>query len=265
MGAAERPGIWASGDAYEPYVGRWSRLVARTFIAWLAVPPGSHWLDVGCGTGALSGTVLETAAPAAVTGVDASEGFIAYARAHVPGARFEKGNALALPVESAAFDAVVSGLMLNFVPDPAAAVAEMARAARPGGSVALYVWDYAGGMEMMRRFWDAAAALDPAGHEIDEGRRFAAVCNPGALAGFLAGAGLRDVATRPIDVPTVFRDVDDFWSPFLGAQGPAAAYAMSLGEKQRAALRDRILADLPLSPDGSIPLSARAWAVRGER
>ncbi len=260
---ARRPvDAWASGAAYEPYVGRWSRLVAREFLAWLAMPPGSRWLDVGCGTGALSQTILQVASPAAVTGVDPSEAYIAHARDQVRDARvrFEVGDARALPVATGAYDAVVSGLVLNFVPEPARVVAEMARAARPGGVVAAYVWDYAGEMQLMRHFWDAAVALDPAARALDEGARFP-LCRPEPLAALFRGAGLQDVEVQAIDVPTVFRDFDDYWLPFLGGQGPAPGYARSLDEERRAALRERIRAGLPFAPDGSIHLIARAWAA----
>jgi SAM-dependent methyltransferase len=264
MTGQDRLDIWARGDPYEAYVGRWSRAVAREFLAWLGVPAGRDWLDVGCGTGALAQTIVERAAPAAVVGVDRSEAFVASARRRIgdPRARFEIGDAQALPVASAAFDAAVSGLALNFVPEPRRMIAEMARATRAGGTVALYVWDYAGGMELMRRFWDAAVALDPAAAALDEGARFPA-CAPAPLAALLAGAGLDDVATVALDVPTVFRDFDDYWSPFLGGQGPAPAYAVSLPDDRRAALRERIRAHLPAGPDGSIRLTARAWAARG--
>jgi hypothetical protein len=153
---------------------------------------------------------------------------------------------------------------VNFVPDPGRAVAEMARVARAGATVAAYVWDYAGKMELMRYFWDTAAALDPDAAERDEGRRFP-LCRPEPLAALFRGAALREVETRPIDVPTVFRDFDDYWTPFLGGQGPAPGYAMSLDEERRAALRERLRARLPIEPDGSIRLIARAWAVRGRR
>jgi SAM-dependent methyltransferase len=266
MAERDRFDTWAEGDPYEAYIGRWSRAVAREFLRSLGVPSGAEWLDVGCGTGALAQTIVERAAPAAVLGVDRSEGFVASARRRVgdPRARFEVGDAQALPVASGAFDAVVSGLVVNFVPEPPRMVAEMARAARAGGTVALYVWDYAGRMELIRRFWDAAAANDPAAAALDEGVRFP-ICAPAPLSTLLAGAGLADVATFAIDVPTVFRDFEDYWSPFLGGQGPAPGYAASLAEERRAALRERIRAQLPVGPDGSIRLTARAWAARGTR
>jgi SAM-dependent methyltransferase len=256
--------VWAAGAAYEPYVGRWSRLVARELLTWLAVPPGRRWLDVGCGTGALSGMIVAMASPAQVDGVDRSEGFVAYARQQVadPRVRFEVADAQALPSADTSYDAVVSGLVLNFVAEPARAVAEMRRVARPGAVAAVYVWDYAGRMELMRRFWDAAVALDPGARAQDEGPRFP-ICRPDPLARLFADAGLANVETRAIDVPTVFRDFEDYWSPFLGGQGPAPGYAMSLSEERRAALRERLRSTLAAEADGRIRLVARAWAVRG--
>jgi SAM-dependent methyltransferase len=265
-GHVDRTDAWDSGDAYEPYVGRWSRLVAREFLGWLAVPQGRRWLDVGSGTGALAQTVLALAAPGEVVGIDPSPAYVAFARGRVtdPRAAFEVGDARALRAPTAAFDAVVSGLVLNFVPEPEKAVSEMARVARPDGVVAAYVWDYAEGMRMMRHFWDAAGALDPGARELDEGRRFP-LCKPEPLADLFWRAGLGEVEARAIDVPTVFRDFEDYWSPFLGGQAPAPGYAMSLGEEQRAALRERIRAGLPTNAEGEHHLFARAWAVRGVR
>jgi SAM-dependent methyltransferase len=261
-GAAD---VWASGVAYEPYVGRWSRLVARQWVPWLKIEPERRWLDVGCGTGVLTRAILELAAPREVVGVDPSDGFLAYARTRTADGRvsFDTGSAGALPFDDEAFDAIVCGLVLNFVPDPVLGLGEMRRVARPGGTVAAYVWDYAGQMQMLRSFWDAAVALDPAARDLDEGRRFP-ICQPEALRSLFETAGLSRVRGRAIDVPTDFRDFDDYWSPFLGGQGPAPSYVASLDETRRAALRDRLRAALPVAPDGSIRLVARAWAIRGE-
>jgi len=255
---------WARGDKYEPYIGRWSRIVAREFLNWLAIPAGRQWMDVGCGTGALSQTILQFAEPASIKGIDRSEGFIAFAKEHTQDSRvqFEVGDAEALNADSGTFDAAVSGLVLNFIPQPERAVAEMMRVTRSGGVLAVYVWDYADRMQMIRHFFDAAAALDPNAIELDEGRRFS-ICQPDALSQLFESAGLQNVEARPIEIPTVFRDFDDYWTPFLGGQGPAPSYAMSLSEERRAALRERIRAGLPFASDGSIPLVARAWAVRG--
>jgi SAM-dependent methyltransferase len=258
--------VWAVGEAYEAYVGRWSRRIADIFVPWLARPDGRRWLDVGCGTGALTRTVLATAGPAVVVGVDRSAPFLADARRGTgdPRAGFAAGDAAALPVPTGRFDVVVSGLALNFVGAPDRAAAELARAAAPGGVVAAYVWDYAEGMQMMRHFWDVAAELDPVAAGRDEAVRFP-LCRPEPLAALWAGAGLRDVATRGIEIPTVFAGFDDYWQPFLGGQGAAPAYAVSLPPEHRAALRDRLRERLPAGPDGTVALTATAWAVRGTR
>lgn len=262
------PGIevWASAEVYERYVGRWSRLVARQFISWLDIPPGSLWLDVGCGAGAWTEAILDTAQPGRITGIDSSAKYIAYLSNKVGsrGASIEQGDARSLPVASGAYNAVVSGLALNFIPEPERVVAEMRRAAVPGGVVAAYVWDYAGKMQMMRHFWNAAVALAPEIAGLDQGRRFP-VCNPGPLAELFHQAGLAAVEVRPVDIWTEFKDFDDYWLPFLGGQGSAPGYVGSLSEEGRAELRERIRSGLPFALDGSIPLMARAWAVRGVR
>lgn len=266
MTVPERKDPWASGAAYEPYVGRWSRLVARQFLTWLAIRPGTCWLDIGCGTGALSQTILEVSSPQLVVGVDPSQGYLAFAREQIQDTRtdFLLGDAQALPVSSSAYDIVVSGLVLNFIPHPSQALREMVRAVRKGGTVAAYVWDYAGQMQLMRSFWNAAVALDPAAGTLDEGQRFP-LCQPEPLRQLFQTAQLRKVEVRSIDVPTTFRDFDDYWSPFLGGQGPPPGYAMSLSEERRVALRDHLRATLPIAADGSLHLIARAWAVRGVR
>jgi SAM-dependent methyltransferase len=251
--------VWAGGGPYEAYIGRWSRLVAGPFLDWLDAGPGRRWLDVGCGTGALSAAILARCHPADVVGVDPSEAHIAWASANVDGARFVVADAAHLPLGTV--DVVVSGLALNFIPDAGAALAGMGDRA-PAGLVAAYVWDYAAGMELIRRFWDAAVALDPGAGELDEATRFP-MCRPDRLEALWREAGFVEVTAGAIDVATVFRDFDDYWTPFLGGQGPAPGYAMSLDEDRRRALRDRLRAGLPIAGDGSISLTARAWAVRG--
>jgi SAM-dependent methyltransferase len=211
---------WTLGPAYEAYVGRWSRRVAETFVPWLSPTAGARWLDVGCGTGALTSAVLAQASPALVVGVDPSQGFLAEARAGVadPRVSLRVGDAQALPLHDNTVDLVVSGLALNFVPDAGRALAEFVRVVTEGGVVAAYVWDYAEGMGMMRQFWDAATALDEAALDPDEGRRFQ-MCRPGPLSALWSGAGLTGVNVEALEVPTVFRDFDDYWSPFLGGAG----------------------------------------------
>ncbi len=257
------PDTWEQGPAYERYVGRWSREIAPRFLEWLRVPAGLRWLDVGCGTGALCAAILDSCAPASVDGVEPSEGFLETAVAELGNrVTFHRADASALPLDDESVDVVVSGLVLNFVPDLDAALAEMSRVTVDGGVIGAYVWDYADRMELMRWFWQAATELDPAAAELDEGRRFDDF-TPEGLTFRFASAGLVDAEAGNIEVPTRFADFDDYWSPFLGGQGVAPAYAMSLDEAARDRLRERLRELLPTEPDGSIDLVARAWAARG--
>lgn len=254
---------WESGDPYESYVGRWSRRVAPLFLAWLSIGEQRRWLDVGCGTGALSAAILEHCSPSALIGVEPSAGFLGKAKREL-GDRvlFYQGSAERIPIADQSVDGTVSGLVLNFVPQPSAALAEMIRVTAVGGTLAAYVWDYAGGMELMRHFWSAAAELDPGAASLDEGTRFP-ICRPEPLEDLFSSAGLRDPAVAPIDIATTFASFDDYWAPFLGGQGPAPAYAMSLDESTRTQLRESLRKRLPVRTDGTIALTARAWAVRG--
>ena len=199
-----------------------------------------------------------------VIGIDPSDGYLSHAREQVSDRRveFHRVSAEALPFADGTFDAAVSGLVLNFLSDTERSVSEMVRVVRPGGIVAGYVWDFAGEMQMMRCFWDAAVALDPAAIELHDGMRFPH-CKPEPLAKLFMGARLSEVESQAIDVPTTFRDFDDYWSPFLSGDGTISSYCMSLSEARRAALQDRIQASLPAQGDGGIHLIARAWAVRG--
>ncbi len=255
--------MWERGDPYEQYVGRWSRRVAPRFLSWLNIPAGRRWLDVGCGTGALSAAILDQCAPLSVIALEPSEGFLEKAKEQL-GSRvlLRRGSAAEIPLDDRSVDVTVSGLVLNFVPNGRAAVSEMARVTAPGGMIAAYVWDYSEKMELMRYFWDAAVELNPEAAKLDEGVRFP-VCRPEALTELFAGAGLRGIEVTAIDVTTSFADFEDYWRPFLGGQGPAPAYAVALDDTARGRLAERLKRRLPLQADGSISLTARAWAVRG--
>lgn len=257
------PDTWTGDEAYESFMGRWSRVLAPRFLAWFPGVPGSTWCDVGCGTGALAHAVLATEQPTAVLGVDTSQPFLAAAARHTALAT-ELGSATAIPADDGRFGHVVAGLLLNFVPEPEAALVEMRRVCVPGGLVGAYVWDYAEGMALLRRFWDAAAAVDPAARLLDEGARFP-ICRPHALRTRFEAAGLTDVAVTAIEIPMVFPGFDDLWRPFLGGQGPAPGYCAGLPDDVRAAVRDRLRATLPTGPGGEIALTARAWAGYGIR
>lgn len=257
---------FGNAQAYEGYVGRWSRLVAQQFVAWLDIAPQRVWLDVGAGTGILTRVILQGASPARVVGLDLSPEYIDFARQHVRDERveFRVEDAAHSVSESPEFDVSVAGLVLNFVPSPEEATENMARAVRGGGTVAAYVWDYSGQMQMMRHFWDAASKIDPAAGEMDSGPRFA-ICRPENLRALFQSLGLEAVEVMPIDVPTHFKDFDDYWLPFLGAQGSISKYFRGLSEDRRGALRDQLQKQLPRTDNGEIHLIARAWAVKGKK
>jgi SAM-dependent methyltransferase len=264
MAETTRHDAWQAGDGYERYMGRWSRPIAARFLAWLDMPAGLDWLDVGCGTGALSAAIVAVCEPRSLIGIDPSAGFVAKARHDVvdPRVDFRVGDAQALEVASGTQAVVVSALALNFVPDKVKALNEMRRVARPGGTIAFYVWDYpGGGVAFMRAFWQAAVALDPAARDLTEDRRFP-FCTPQGLTELTRQAGLDPVECIAIESPAVFRDFDDFWQPFTLGAGPAPGYCVSLAPEQRERLRRRLEESLPRAADGSIALNTRAWALR---
>ena len=251
---------WGSAGPYELYVGRWSRKVAKEFLAWISVPAGAAWVDVGCGTGALAECIVAQCQPRSIAMIDKADGFVSAARQNIkdPGVAFETGDATVLPWGNHTFDATVSGLVLNFVPD----YKSMARVTGSGGKVAAYVWDYGGGMEMMRHFWDAAIVVSPQDSKLDQAERFP-ICQPEPLEELFRSIGLRQVSCRAVDVSAVFRDFDDYWNPFLGKQGSAPTYLTSVDDVTREKIRAELQSRLVPLPDGTIALKARAWAVQG--
>jgi SAM-dependent methyltransferase len=244
--------MFSQSDAYERFMGRWSRRLAPLFVTFAGVTEGERVLDVGSGTGALSSAAAAVES-VQVTGIEPSPDFVRYAQEHVDG-RFEVGDALALPFADDAFDRTLSMLVLNFVTDPPAALRQMIRVTRPGGVVAAAVWDYGDGMQMLRTFWDAAVALDPDAAPRDE--RHMPLCTGGALAELWRAHGLRDVEEQPLTIEMEFASFDDYWQPFLGGQGPAGGYVSSLSESARLALESRLRG-------ADLAMRARAWAVRG--
>ena len=255
---------WSAGDSYDAYMGRWSRKMAARFLDWLRPAPKRDWLDVGCGTGALSSAVLSQCNPRSLVGIEQSAGFVATAQRNIDDkcATFEVGDAQNLPIRDHSKDIVASALVLNFVPDIPKALSEMKRVARPGGTVAFYVWDYpGGGMGFMRAFWNAAIALDPGAAGFAEGKRFSFCTAPG-LTELAANAGLQSVDCTALEIPTIFADFDDFWRPFTLGAGPAPGYCVSLPEEAREKLRRKLSDDLPRQHDGTIVLGARAWAIK---
>ena len=255
--------MFAEAEAYERFMGRWSRRLAAEFVEFAGVEERENVLDVGCGTGSLAGAVLERSPTVRLMGIDPSAKLIAFARSrHGLRARFEQGDAQHLGLADGMFDAALSLLALNFVPDRDAALREMIRVTHAGGVVAAAVWDYGDGMEMLRVFWDAAVALDAAAGAKDERRM--PLCRAGELAAMWRAHGLVDVDEHPLTIATEFSSFADFWLPFLSGQGPAGAYGAALSNRPRHQLEQRLRRRLLGGQvDGPIELRARAWAVRG--
>jgi SAM-dependent methyltransferase len=255
---------WIAGDAYEHFMGRWSRRIAKEFIGWLNPPASWDWLEVGCGTGALTQAIYANAHPAAVVACDPSPEFVAFARRSLshPAVTFLVAGTDELPRQQSGFDAVVSGLVLNFIPAPAEAIRSMRNRLRPGGMLAAYVWDYVEGMQFLRIFWDVASELDSRAAELHEGQRFP-LCHRDALVDLLERQELKSVDATALEIDTPFPDFESYWAPFLGSTGPAPAYVGSLSATARTELKLRLRQRLTQDAGTPIQLTARAWAVRG--
>ena len=224
---------WKNGFAYDQFMGRWSKLVSEKFLTWFDASSGQTWLDVGCGTGNLTRGILKTRQPGKIVSIDSSPAFIFHAKKSItdPLVNFSVCNAQMLSLHSKSMDAVVSGLVLNFVPEPQEAIAEMMRVAKPGGKIGAFVWDYADGMQFLRYFWDAAIAIDPDAEAYDEGSRFP-ICQNGQLARMFQVAGIQQIEAKAIEIMTEFQNFDDYWQPFLGNVGAAPSYLKRLGKNK---------------------------------
>jgi SAM-dependent methyltransferase len=262
--AGGQPGLFSEGDAYERFMGRWSRDLAPRLVRFAGIRDGEAVLDVGSGTGALTAAVVSAAPSSRVIGIDPAASYVAFAQARHPGARisFEVGDAQQLRFADNSFDRTVSLLVLNFVPDRTRALAEMIRVTRPGGIIAAAVWDYGGDMEMLRTFWDQAVSLKPEMAERDE--RHMPLSRKGELGALWRQHRLLNVSEEALTIPTRFSSFDDYWAPFLEKQGPAGAYVAMLGDDERERLRLRLRERLVgKGRDRPFTLRARAWAVRG--
>lgn len=263
MNAAD---AFSNASAYENYIGRWSRLVAPKVVRWLNLPAGSTWLDVGAGTGILTEVILEQASPRKLLAIDISENYLTYARQAIRDERveFKVGDASQLAFDSPQFDIAIAGLVLNFVPSAEAMVQGMKAAVKQSGIVAAHVWDYTDGMAMMKHFWDAANAVDPSAQAFNAATQYS-LCNPDSLQSLFTLCGLKDIEVTPIDIEMNFANFDDFWLPFLQAQGSVTKYLRSTNDETKNAIQMQLRQQLPINSDNTIDLTARAWAIKGVR
>lgn len=254
------------GDAYEQQMGRWSRLLAQPFLDFVDLDDAGRVLDLGCGTGSLARALAPRSAASRIVGLDASEAYVDHARGRIgdPRIAFQVGDACALPFPDASFDGVLSLLMLPFVPRTAQAVAEMRRVARPGAVAAAASWDARGGHVAQRMFLDTAALLDPAADALRARNLTRPTMRPGELAAAWQSAGFLDIRETTLSIRMAYADFDDYWAPYLGRQGPAAAYVAGLDAPSAARLHEAVRrAYLDGEPDGPRSYAATAWAVRG--
>lgn len=257
--------MFDDAKAYERFMGRWSRLVAPGLVDFTGLPPRGRMLDVGAGTGSLTFAIAESRSRAQVLGIDPSAEYVAYAtsRNPFPGrASFEVGDAQQLHFPDASFDAALSLLVFNFIPNPKKALSELRRVTKPGGKLSAAVWDYGAGMRMLRAFWDAVVRLDPRADALDE--KHMPLCREGELSSLWREGGLDGVREEPIEVTTKFESFADYWEPFLLGQGPAGGYVRRLGRTALPALREEVKRHLSLqAEDRPVVLPARVWAVCG--
>lgn len=259
--------VAASGDGYELVMGRWSRRLAELFLDFSGYADGESVLDAGCGTGRLTFALAQRGKNLRIRGVDFSPAYIEHAARHNadPNITFEAGDICALPFADASFDRVLSLLVLHFVTEPARAVAELRRVGRPGATVAAAVWDARGGYISNRMFWDTAATLDAKASEARARNLTRPMTRPGELAAAWRAGGLTDVRDTALMIRMEFSSFDDYWAPFVGKDGPAAAYVTALGAAEQDRLRQAVReAYLDGETDGPRSYAAIAWAVTGK-
>jgi SAM-dependent methyltransferase len=266
LGGEERkPGMFADAEAYERFMGRWSRLMAPHLLDLTGLPDGVRFLDVGAGTGALTLALAERRPRCRVVGIDPSKEYVAYAKSknRFPDrVTFETGDAQQLSLTDASFDASLSLLVFNFIPDPRKALREVCRVTKAGGRISAAVWDYGDGMRMLRAFWDAAVSIDPKAGQADE--KHMPLCRAGELSELWRRGGLENVVELPLSITMRFQSFADYWDAFLLGQGPAGAFVRSLTPRKLSALRGEGKSRVsPAADDLAFTLPARAWAVRG--
>jgi SAM-dependent methyltransferase len=256
----------SSGEAYERFLGRWTRRLAAPFVEFANPPAAGELLDVGCGTGSVAAALVGRFPGRRVVGIDIAEPYVSYALSQVSidGVSFELGDATRLRWQDGHFTAALSQLVLNFIPNCEAAAREMRRVTRRGGVLAAAVWDFRGGLVYQRLFWDTAVGVDPAAAATRDRLYSGALALPDGLVGLWRRIGLDQVERASLTIRMDYADFADYWEPLLGGQGPVGTYVDRLAPALRARVQDAVrLAYLSGAPDGPRSLTATAWAVRG--
>lgn len=248
-----------SGDSYDSFMGRYSRPLGDVFADAAGLAPGQSVLDIGCGPGALTGVLVDRLGVDAVCAFDPSAPFVADCSARHRGVDIRLGRAEAIPFDDGVFGAALAQLVLHFVTDPARAAGEARRVLRPGGTVGACVWDFDGGMQMLRAFWDAALTIDADAPDEARTLRFG---RPGEIVELFENAGFEDIDETTLEVASTYAGFDELWSGFLAGIGPAGAYCLSLSDDQRTALHAELFTRIG-SPTGSFTLQATARAAFG--
>lgn len=256
---------WSSGNLYNAYMGKWSEQIAKQFIKWLQPSDNALWLDVGCGTGALTKTIVHQASPELIYGLDPSADFISEAKTFVqsPQVNFLVGSGTDIAFNNNHFDYAVSALALNFMPNPQTAIQEISRVTKENGIIALYVWDYIDKMEWLRYFWSSAVALDKSASQYDEGVRFP-ICQPDNLKALFESCNLKDIELASLSIPAYFETFEAYWELLNIGNFPAPAYLKSLSKEKQTELKAHLQEAVPTQPDGLIYMATRAWAIRGK-
>ena len=265
MAKADLTPVYTDGEAYEERNGKWSRVIGRDYVDWLAIENGSRWLDVGCGTGALCEVILDRCAPKEYVGVDMAEAQLEYARSRHPDdrARFQIDDALSLSFSQDAFDAAVSALLINFLPDPVRMVAEMKRVVRPSGAVAAWTWDFARNRAVAQHISAAIFARMSADFQrIDDVQRVDST-RLEAMERIFLDAGLENVRTTTVDTVVTYKDFNDYWVTNMGYQSTTANFVSQLTDPERRRFRAEVRALVPVDADGTIRYTVGSVGAAG--
>jgi SAM-dependent methyltransferase len=256
---------WDNTQGYEMYVGRWSSLLSIDFVNWLNARSNLKWLEIGCGTGALTKAIAEKCTPSYLLAIDKSDSYIEKAKENV-----NSGNVSFLNIDinscplNEKFHYITSGLVLNFVPKFGDMLRKLMNNLEPGGEISSFVWDYGGHYQPMRHFWNAACEIIPGSEKFDAGRNFD-ICTKENLIRLFEGIGLNDIQFTTIERIATFQNFDDYWLPIISAQGSVTEFISTLKEAEKEKLKEHLKRKLPIAFNGEIKLVISVLAAKGRK